>query len=192
MCTGLNITIAPMFGHSIRDLSSRLVLNTVAFRCAKSPELSQDRFLQWNHRLEGGRSDKERQAHSSKGEGGPLPPGSVDFWRSGTILMTMLASSPSLPATVSCPKLPRHSKGYRYYAGYSRPFVYDILSRWPSHALVLDPWNGSGTTTTVAAELGLECVGVDLNPAMVVVARAALISEEDILVIRRQARGCAS
>ena len=102
--------------------------------------------------------------------------------------MTTLASSPSLPATVSCPKLPRHSSGYRYYAGYSRSFVYDILSRWPSHALVLDPWNGSGTTTTVAAESRLDCVGVDLNPAMVVVARAALLCDEDILMIRRQTR----
>ena len=103
--------------------------------------------------------------------------------------MIKLVSPPSLPLTVSSPKLPRNIRGYRYYAGYSRSFVHDILSRWPRHALVLDPWNGSGTTTTVAAELGLACIGVDLNPAMVVVARAALLSEQDILVIRRQASG---
>ena len=103
--------------------------------------------------------------------------------------MTKLASPPSLPVTVSCPKLPRASRGYRYYAGYSRSFVHDILSRWPRHALVLDPWNGSGTTTTVAAESGLDCIGVDLNPAMVVVAKAALLREDDVLAIRRQARG---
>ena len=101
--------------------------------------------------------------------------------------MIKLTSPPSLPMTVSCPKLPRSSRGYRYYAGYSRSFVYDILSRWPRHASVLDPWNGSGTTTTVAAESGLNCVGVDLNPAMVVVAKAALLSGEDILAIRRKA-----
>ncbi len=53
--------------------------------------------------------------------------------------------------------------------------------------MVLDPWNGSGTTTTVAAELGLDCVGVDLNPAMVVVAKAALLREDDVSAIRRQA-----
>ena len=103
--------------------------------------------------------------------------------------MTKIASPPSLPATVSCPKLPRTSRGYRYYAGYSRSFVHDILSRWPGHALVLDPWNGSGTTTTVAAESGLNYIGVDLNPVMVVVARAALLGEEEVLAIRRQACG---
>ena len=42
---------------------------------------------------------------------------------------------------------------------------------------------------TVAAESGLDCVGVDLNPAMVVVARAALLSQEDVSTIRRQASG---
>ena len=104
--------------------------------------------------------------------------------------MTELASL-SLPDTVSCPKLPQApaGSGYRYYAGYSRSFVYDVLSRWPGHTLVLDPWNGSGTTTTVAAELGLGCVGVDLNPAVVVIARAALLSEGDVLAIQRQADG---
>ena len=101
--------------------------------------------------------------------------------------MTKVASPPSLPESVSCPKLPRISMGYRYYAGYSHSFVHDILSRWPKHALVLDPWNGSGTTTSVAAESGLDCIGVELNPAMVVVARAALLGEEDVLAIRRQA-----
>ena len=101
--------------------------------------------------------------------------------------MTSLASPSLLPMTLSCPKLPRNSIGYRYYAGYSRSFVQDILNHWPSHSLVLDPWNGSGSTTSVATELGLDCVGVDLNPAMVVVAKAALLSEQDISVIRRQA-----
>ena len=98
-------------------------------------------------------------------------------------------ASPSLPVTVSCPKLPRVSSGYRYYAGYSRSFVQDILTRWPRHTLVLDPWNGSGTTTAVAIESGLDCVGVDLNPVMVVVAKAALLRQEEVLVIRRQACG---
>ena len=102
--------------------------------------------------------------------------------------MTNSSKPPSLPRTVSCPKLPRESSGYRYYAGYSPSFVYDILSRWPGHALILDPWNGSGTTTAVAAKLGLTCLGVDLNPAMIVVARAALLSEEDTSTIICQAQ----
>ena len=95
--------------------------------------------------------------------------------------------SPPLPDELSGPKLPRDVTGYRYYAGYSRSFVRDILRLLPEEALVLDPWNGSGTTTTVAAESRLDCVGVDLNPAMVVIARAALLSDEDVEVIRHQA-----
>ena len=99
----------------------------------------------------------------------------------------MVKAAPSLPGTVSYPKLTRGSPGYRYYPGYSRSFVRDILAEWPRADLVLDPWNGSGTTTAVAAELGLECIGVDLNPAMVVIAKAALLNDDDVTAIRRQA-----
>ena len=109
--------------------------------------------------------------------------------RRDVALVTKTKRLPLLPETISCPKLPPQSSGYRYYAGYSRSFVYDILSRWPKQALVMDPWNGSGTTTTVAAEAGLQCLGIDLNPAMVVIARSALLSKQDASVIRRQANG---
>ena len=81
------------------------------------------------------------------------------------------------------------SYGYRYYPGFSHEFVRDILDEWPESDLILDPWNGSGATTTVAAELGRQCVGIDLNPAMVVIARAALLTDADTAKIRRQARG---
>jgi hypothetical protein len=37
---------------------------------------------------------------------------------------------------------------------------------------VLDPWNGSGTTTQIAYELGHQAIGFDLNPVMVLVAKA--------------------
>jgi hypothetical protein len=37
---------------------------------------------------------------------------------------------------------------------------------------VLDAWNGSGTTTSKATSLGLNAYGFDLNPVMVVVAKA--------------------
>ena len=99
------------------------------------------------------------------------------------------AQAPQLPLVVSCPKLRGRALGYRYYPGFSRSFVRDILVDWPEHDLILDPWNGSGTTTTVAAELGRRCVGFDLNPAMVVIARAALLTDGDVDRIRRQARG---
>ena len=97
------------------------------------------------------------------------------------------AELPSLPANVAYPKRRPNSPGYWYYAGYSRAFVRDILAEWPRHQAILDPWNGSGATTTVAAELGLRCTGIDLNPAMVVIARAALLSQNDVATIRRQA-----
>ena len=65
---------------------------------------------------------------------------------------------------------------YRYYAGYSASFVEDALKRWPkTPELVLDPWNGTGTTTVVAASRNVPAVGFDVNPALVVVARARLL-----------------
>ncbi len=97
------------------------------------------------------------------------------------------AALPRLPEEVSYPKLRPASSGYRYYPGYSRSFVRDILAEWPRSDIVLDPWNGSGTTTAVAAELGFQCIGIDLNPAMVVIAKAALLSDDDVATIRRQA-----
>ncbi|MEZ5996402.1 MAG: hypothetical protein R3C25_11710 [Hyphomonadaceae bacterium] len=50
-------------------------------------------------------------------------------------------------------------------------------------ALVLDPWNGSGTTTYAASQLGLASRGFDINPVMLIVARARLLprSEADVL-----------
>jgi len=44
---------------------------------------------------------------------------------------------------------------------------------------VLDPWNGSGTTTHTASRLGLAAHGLDLNPVMVVVARARLLPQSE-------------
>lgn len=41
---------------------------------------------------------------------------------------------------------------------------------------LLDPWNGSGTTTTAAHEHGIDSTGIDINPAMVVVAKAKLLT----------------
>ena len=102
-------------------------------------------------------------------------------------VMSADAIAPRLPEEVSCPKLQRASNGYRYYAGFSHSFVRDILDEWPENDLILDPWNGSGATTTVAAQWGRRCIGIDLNPAMVVIARAALLTDGDTAKIRRQA-----
>lgn len=93
-----------------------------------------------------------------------------------------------MPATrfpnISTPKLPRghrrHSSLYDYYAGYSINFVRDVVEHFglASDQPLLDPWNGAGTTTHVAHELGLTSWGGDANPAMVVVAKAKLVGRE--------------
>lgn len=74
---------------------------------------------------------------------------------------------------------------FPYYAGYPEPFAKSILSsaRLAKNALVLDPWNGSGTTTFAASQLGLTSRGFDINPVMLIVARARLLprSEADSL-----------
>jgi hypothetical protein len=65
---------------------------------------------------------------------------------------------------------------YRYYAGYSASFVEQALNNSAAKArLVLDPWNGTGTTTVVAASNNVAAVGFDVNPALVVIARARLL-----------------
>lgn len=65
---------------------------------------------------------------------------------------------------------------FPYYAGFSEDFVDSALSQLPIGSVVLDPWNGSGTTTQVAETLGYRAWGFDLNPVMVVAARARLLS----------------
>jgi len=63
---------------------------------------------------------------------------------------------------------------YPFYPCFSEGFAESVLT---SAALekkqwVLDPWNGSGTTTSKAALLGLNTFGYDLNPVMVLIAKA--------------------
>jgi len=66
------------------------------------------------------------------------------------------------------------SAWYKFYPGFSESFARSILSSATlgKNAWVLDPWNGSGTTTYAASSLRLNSLGYDLNPAMVVVAKA--------------------
>lgn len=74
---------------------------------------------------------------------------------------------------------------FPYYAGYPEQFARSVLTSTglAKNALVLDPWNGSGTTTYAAAQLGLASRGFDINPVMLIVARARLLprSEADSL-----------
>jgi hypothetical protein len=50
----------------------------------------------------------------------------------------------------------------------------------PKRAVVLDPWNGSGTTTYSASLLGLDSIGIDINPAINVVAKARLLPQTEV------------
>ena len=70
---------------------------------------------------------------------------------------------------------------YPYYAGYSSDFVATLIktSGINKEANILDPWNGSGTTTTIANSLGYKSEGYDLNPVMVIAAKACLVSSLD-------------
>jgi hypothetical protein len=77
------------------------------------------------------------------------------------------------------PKLNKRERSedawYSYYAGYSADFVNEVLRGVPLSARVFDPWNGAGTTTTVAWTRGLTAIGLDLNPVMVLVAKSRLL-----------------
>jgi DNA modification methylase len=80
----------------------------------------------------------------------------------------------------------QESRIYPYYAGYAGSFAEAIIRAVgaPKTAVVFDPWNGSGTTTLAAAKLGYQAFGQDLNPVMVLVAKANLLptSEASSLV----------
>jgi DNA modification methylase len=71
---------------------------------------------------------------------------------------------------------------FPYYAGFSSEFAGNILSSTSLRkgATVLDPWNGSGTTTVSAVRNGYKAIGFDLNPAMAVVAKARLLPDSEL------------
>lgn len=71
----------------------------------------------------------------------------------------------------------RSTPGSTYYAGYGEGFVEDLidhLNLQPPDVL-LDPWNGAGTTTRVALDRGLAAVGSDINPALVLIGKSKLL-----------------
>lgn len=63
---------------------------------------------------------------------------------------------------------------FRYYADFSVGFVEDVVAYLdlPDGATLLDPWLGGGTTAEVATAKGFRLKGYDVNPAMLLVARA--------------------
>lgn len=98
---------------------------------------------------------------------------------------------------INSPKLrPPHSKWnacFPYYAGFPESFASDIIqsAELATNGVILDPWNGSGTTTLAASTLGYSSVGVDLNPVMVLVAKARALSPSEADSIEPQARAVA-
>lgn len=87
---------------------------------------------------------------------------------------------------------------YPYYAGYTEDFARGVLQQLSADAplTVLDPWNGSGTTTRVAHEMGHHAIGFDLNPVASLVASAKIVHPADALHVsglaRRMATACPS
>jgi hypothetical protein len=76
----------------------------------------------------------------------------------------------------------KRSQVYPYYAGFSASFVKTLLEYLGvEHSdVVLDPWNGSGTTTAVCAENGIKAIGVDINPFMRVVSNFKLLPNSSV------------
>lgn len=70
---------------------------------------------------------------------------------------------------------------YPYYAGFSEKFATRLIASAgvKPGSIVSDPWNGSGTTTAAAAGLGHDAFGCDLNPVMVLAARARMLSKRE-------------
>jgi DNA modification methylase len=85
-----------------------------------------------------------------------------------------------------CPSNPKQETSlkqnsiYPYYAGYSPYFVQDIIEilKIDKQSVILDPWNGSGTTTKVANSLGFSSYGFDINPVMVILAKERLVDTD--------------
>lgn len=61
--------------------------------------------------------------------------------------------------------LPRH-RWYLYKEGFSTNLVSEAIARAQigEGDIVLDPFNGSGTTTLTAATLGIDAIGIEVNP----------------------------
>lgn len=84
---------------------------------------------------------------------------------------------------------------FPYYAGYAGNFVEQILhavSEECGRLRVLDPWNGSGTTSLVAHRLGHVPFGFDINPVLSIVSSAKLAHADDALHLTGLARTLAA
>lgn len=79
------------------------------------------------------------------------------------------------------------SDWYSYYAGFSDSFVSHYISYYARRVespLILDPWNGGGTTTLVSSYLGYNSIGYDINPVALVTSKAKLFDPSQINIER--------
>ncbi len=83
---------------------------------------------------------------------------------------------------------------YPYYAGFSESFARRVLgaAAGSSTLCIMDPWNGCGTTTRVAHDMGHHALGFDLNPVANIVASAKIAHPDDVLHVAGLARRLAS
>ncbi len=74
---------------------------------------------------------------------------------------------------------------FPYYAGFSSEFARQLIasSSLAKGSALMDPWNGSGTTTSSAVLNGYKAIGFDLNPVMAVVAKARLLPQCEVASI---------
>lgn len=89
---------------------------------------------------------------------------------------------------MASPKRRSRNEIFPFYAGFAESFVEEIISNCKNTSLLVDPWNGSGTTTTVGSRLGYPAIGFDINPAMLLIAKANLASRTDAYRARREFR----
>lgn len=77
---------------------------------------------------------------------------------------------------------------YNYYAGYSHTFTQNIIesANLPDEAVILDPWNGAGTTTLMASVNGYQSIGIDLNPVMKIIAMAKQAIKDDAILVEER------
>lgn len=80
---------------------------------------------------------------------------------------------------------------YNYYAGYSHSFAKTIIetASLSEASVILDPWNGAGTTTLMSSVMGYRSVGIDLNPVMKIIARAKQATRTDVSAIELRLSG---
>ncbi|HET8641928.1 MAG TPA: DNA methyltransferase, partial [Pseudonocardiaceae bacterium] len=125
---------------------------------------------------------KARGAFETGGEGGTKV---ISLGNEGEDHQTALfAASRILPPArrrISPKRPPTETAGlsdiFPYYAGFSFEWAYKVLQENASPGdTILDPWNGSGTTTLAASLGSYRSIGVDLNPVANVVASIRLMA----------------